>query len=335
MTPPPDARPAGVLDRASRIADDVLFPTAIATDRSTIVPRAHLDVLANAGLYGAAGPIEHHGLDLPYDQMTSLVELLAGGCLTTAFVWLQHHGLVRAVTTAADRHLRARWLTPLCRGDVRAGVVFAGLIPGPPRLRALPAADGWELDGTADWVTGWGRVDVLHVMARGPGDTLVSLIVDAADQAGLTVERRDLVAADASSTVTLTFARVAVAVERCISSVPFDPTAHAAGAVLRLNGSLALGVAGRACRLLGPGPLDDELAACRHRLDHAVDDEMADARAAASALAVRATATLIVETGSRAVRADDHAQRLAREALLLLVFGTRPAIKASLLRRLG
>ena len=94
MTPPPDARPAGVLARASRIADDVLFPTTIATDRSTIVPRAHLDVLANAGLYGAAGPIEHHGLDLPYDQMASLVELLAGGCLTTAFVWLQHHGLV-------------------------------------------------------------------------------------------------------------------------------------------------------------------------------------------------------------------------------------------------
>lgn len=335
MTPSPDARPAGVLDRASRIADDVLFPTAIATDRSTIVPRTHLDVLADAGLYGAAGPTEHDGLDLPYDQMTSLVELLAGGCLTTAFVWLQHHGLVRAVTTAADRRLRARWLPPLCRGDVRAGVVFAGLIPGPPRLRALPAADGWELDGTADWVTGWDRVDVLHVMARGPGDTLVSLIVDAADQAGLTVERRDLVAADASSTVTLTFARVAVAAERCVSSVPFDPTAHTAGAVLRLNGSLALGVAGRACRLLGPGPLDDELAECRHRLDHAVDNEMADARSAASALAVRATATLIVETGSRAVRADDHAQRLAREALLLLVFGTRPAIKASLLRRLG
>ena len=62
---------------------------------------------------------------------------------------------------------------------------------------------------------------------------------------------------------------------------------------------------------------------------------MADARAAVSALAVRATATLIVGTGSRGVRADDHAQRLAREALLLLVFGTRPAIKASLLRRLG
>jgi len=86
-------------------------------------------------------------------------------------------------------------------------------------------------------------------MARGPGDTLVSLIVDAADQAGLTVERRDLVATDASSTVTLTFARVGLAAERCVSSVPFDPTAHAAGAVLRLNGSLALGLAAASARL--------------------------------------------------------------------------------------
>jgi hypothetical protein len=32
---------------------------------------------------------------------------------------------------------------------------------------------------------------------------------------------------------------------------------------------------------------------------------------------------------------DQHAQRLAREALFLLVFGSRPGIKSALLRRLG
>jgi hypothetical protein len=107
---------------------------------------------------------------------------------------------------------------------------------------------------------------------------------------------------------------------------------------LRINGSLALGVAGRCCRLLGPGPLDDELAACRARLDDAITGDteaMAEARAAAAVLAVRATAALAVRDGSRSIMADTHPPRLAREALFLLVFGSRPLIKSALLRQLG
>ena len=42
----------------------------------------------------------------------------------------------------------------------------------------------------------------------------------------------------------------------------------------------------------------------------------------------------MVDAGSRAVLPDHHAQRLVREAAFLLVFGSRPAIRAALLRRL-
>ena len=107
---------------------------------------------------------------------------------------------------------------------------------------------------------------------------------------------------------------------------------------LRINGSLALGLVLRCTRLLGPGPLDGELAACREQLDEALaagPDAMAQARAAASELAVRAAAALAVQQGSRSVTADQHVQRLIREAMFLLVFATRPGIKSALLRRLG
>jgi hypothetical protein len=96
-------------------------------------------------------------------------------------------------------------------------------------------------------------------------------------------------------------------------------------------------VARRCCRLLGPGPLDDELSARRAELDAAVSGDtkaMAQARAAASELAVRAAAALAVREGSRSVTSDSHAQRLAREALFLLVFGSRPPIKDALQRLL-
>ena len=123
-----------------------------------------------------------------------------------------------------------------------------------------------------------------------------------------------------------------------MSQEPFDPVASLRPDRLRINGSLALGVAGRCGRLLGPGPLDDEVDACRVRLNDALGadfEAMAEARAAASELAVRASAALAVRDGSKSIMTGQHAQRLAREALFLLVFGSRPAIKNALLRRLG
>ena len=328
-----------VLAAARGLADDLLFPDAMRVDGLDVLPVAHLDALAALGLYGAPGPVQAGGLGLDLAATCAVVEELAGGCLTTTFVWLQHRGLV--MTLAAEgtpAALRDRWLGPACRGEVRGGIALTGLIPGPPQLRARPAGGGWRLDGEAPWVTGWGLIDLLLVLARGPGDSIVSLILDAAACPGLTVTRQRLSAVNASVTVRLGFDDVAVPGERFAGQGPFDPAESLRPDRMRINGSLALGLAGRCARLLGPGPLNEEVDTCRKRLDAAVAADaaaMAEARAAASELAVRATAALAVGDGSRAVAVDQHAQRLAREALFLLVFGSRPGIKSALLRRFG
>ena len=62
---------------------------------------------------------------------------------------------------------------------------------------------------------------------------------------------------------------------------------------------------------------------------------MPDARAQASALALQAATTLVVTGGGRSITMDHHAQRLAREALFLLVFGQTGSIRAAQLDRLG
>ena len=328
-----------VLAAARGLADDLLFPDAMRVDGLDVLPVAHLDALAALGLYGAPAPVQAGGLGLDLAATCAVVEELACGCLTTTFVWLQHRGLV--MTLAAEgtpAALRDRWLGLACRGEVRGGIALTGLIPGPPLLRVRPAAGGWRLDGEAPWVTGWGLIDLLLVEARGPGDSVVSLILDAAACPGLTVTRQRLSAVNASVTVRLGFDDVVVPAERLAGQGPFHPEEGLRPDRMRINGSLALGLAGRCTRLLGPGPLDDEIVACRKRLDEAVlagAAAMAEARAAASELAVRATAALAVRDGSRAVAVDKHAQRLAREALFLLVFGSRPGIKSALLRRFG
>jgi alkylation response protein AidB-like acyl-CoA dehydrogenase len=328
-----------VLATARQLADDLLFPDAMRVDGLDVLPVAHLDALAAAGLYGAPVPAAAGGLGLDLAATCAVTEELAGGCLATTFVWLQHRSMV--MTLAAEGTpavVRDRWLGPACRGEARGGIALTGLMPGPPRLRARPDGEGWRVYGEAPWVTGWGLTDLLLVVARGPDDSVVSLLLDAAAQPGLTVTRERPAAVNASVTVRLGFDGVLVPGERRTSQVPFDPAESTRPDRLRLNGSLALGLARRCTRLLGPGPLDDEVAACRQRLDDAVGgapDAMAQARAAASELAVRTAAALAVQQGSRSVTVDQHVQRLAREAMFLLVFGTRPGIKSALLRRLG
>lgn len=323
-----------VVERAREIAEEVLFPAAPRTDAADLVPADNLDALAAAGLYGMAVPASFGGLDLDLATQYRVVETLASGCLTTTFVWLQHRNPTRALATTANAGLRDAWLAPLAAGERRAGIALAGNRPGPPLLRAARAGGAPVLTGDAPWVSGWGLVDVLLVTAR-DGDVVVSVLIDAVGSDDLRVERLRLVGANASGTVTLRFDGHAVPAERIVAEEPHASVLERDATGLRMNGSLALGLIDRCCRLLGPGPLDDELAAVRRELDEATTERLPEARAAACELALRASAALTVARGSRAILATEHAERLAREALFLSVFGSRPPIKASLLRRLG
>ena len=324
-----------IVERAERIADEVLFPSALQTDAADLLPVANLDVLAREGFYGMAGPAEAGGLELDLATAYRVVETLAAGCLTTTFVWLQSQNPVRAVTTSQTPGLRERWVGPLCRGELRAGIALAGNRPGPPILNATHPADGdLALDGEAPWVSGWGRIDVMLVTAR-DGDTVVSALVDAVESPTLRAEPLRLVGANASGTVTLRFSRHIVPTERIVGRESHADVLTRDPIGLRMNGSLPLGVIARCCMLMGPSPFDDELKAVRQALDEATPDGSPAARAAASELAIRAAAALTVAQGSRSILLDQHAQRLAREALFLLVFGSRPAIRAELQRNLA
>ena len=110
--------------RARRVADDVLFPVAAEVDRSGILPPELLDLLAAEGFYGVSadpgdGALVRGGLDVPgLAGVGPIVEALAGGCLSAAFVWIQHLGVVRGVSSADDPAVRDRWLSPLVSGRV-------------------------------------------------------------------------------------------------------------------------------------------------------------------------------------------------------------------------
>ena len=315
------------LEAARSLADEVLFPEANEVDGMPILPRARLDLLAEQGWYGLSAPSS--GLRL--EDAWPILEVFAGGCLTTTFVWMQHLGIPPACAFGPE-HLR-HWVEPLAKGERRGTVAFAGLLPR-PGLRARHDGGAWLLDGQAPWVSGWGLTDLIHVSARTPEDDVIWLLVDAAT-AGLHATPLRLLAVNASSTVTLRFEGVRVDPTRQTSRFPWAdwPARDAMG--LRTNGSLALGVAARCCQLIGSSPLDDELERCRLALDQGSPETMPTDRAAAAGLAIRAATALVAHQGSRSVVVANHAERLLREAAVLLVVGSRPSIRRALLANLG
>ena len=324
---------------ARRLADELLFPAAADVEAAGEVPRSHLDALAAEGLYGIAGPPDV-GLALEPRAAGAVVEALASGCLSTAFIWIQHHGSVRALVGSDDAPVRARWLRRLCRGDVRAGVAIAGIRPGIEPLRSTAVDGGWRLDGSVPWVTGWGRVDVVHTATVDASGDVRWLLVDAADAPTLRTTRQRLVAVDASSTVDVVLDGHVVPDDRVTRVTTYEEWSTADAAGLRPNGSLALGVVSRALRLAEEAGVDvsaeraeaDDL---RRQLYDVDDADVPSVRAGASELAWRSTGLLVTAHGARSVLAGQTANRLAREALFLQVFGSRAPIKAELLRRLA
>lgn len=320
--------PEALVASAQQIADEVLFPNALAADTAAGVPEEQLQHLADAGLYAMStycGPA----------TIVQVLEALASGCVTTAFVYAQHLGACAAAFTS-EGLVKDELAEDLASGQKRGGVAFAHILrPGPPMTVAEPVDGGWQITGTAPWVTGWGHIDVVHAAAR-HGDDIVWALTDAVESATLISTPINFAVVDATQTRELTYAGHFISDARVTRIDNYDEWRQRYKLGLRANGSLALGVASRCCQLLDDDAMAAQLGALRLKLDTiepADHLEMSQARAEASLFAVRAATALVIKTGGNAVMMTNHAQRLLREAMFTLVQGQNPDIKAEMLRR--
>jgi alkylation response protein AidB-like acyl-CoA dehydrogenase len=333
-----------LVDLAREIADEVLFPAALDVDSSGEIPDGHWRALAEAGLYGIAAPLELGGPGLEFADVVEILEIMAGGCLATAFTWVQHHGVLAALSASSNTALRDELLPELIAGRTKGGVAFAGAVPVPPRMRAQRVDGGWRLSGHAPFVSGWGVVDVLQVSAGDvdSGD-IVAGIITAEPAAGITgVTHQSLFVADATETVSLDVDGLVIPDERIVSRVTRVQFMAAQNFGSRLNGTLPIGLVLRCATLLDAGDrtaeakaLGADADAIRGRLDAGLGDSarLLEARADGAELAVRAAATVVVSDGGSALLRASSAQLLARYATFTLVAASRPELKQSLVQR--
>lgn len=304
---------------AQALADERLLADAPEVDAADSLPPSHLAALDATGLTGLAAS------DADVPTRFAVAEALAGGCLATAFVWQQHQGALAFVLRAAGPATAP--VPDLAAGRLRGGVAITALRGATP-LRLSP--DG-TLTGRVPWVTGWSLLDVLVVAALDEHDDVALLLLDRPTGPTASARPLHLTAARASTTVELTLAGHPVSDGRQLGTVPQDEWWARDAAGLGGNGALALGVAARAARLADSDQLIRAVDGARDRLLGAAVPDLPAARAACSALAIRAAAALAVLEGARGVIAGSHPERLVREAHFLSVFGSRPAIRAALL----
>jgi alkylation response protein AidB-like acyl-CoA dehydrogenase len=319
------------VDRAQAVADDVLFPAAQDVDQGLRPLGDGLRALADAGLFGLAGPVSHGGLDLGPIDTRRTIAAVGSGCGATFFVWVQHHGVVRTLRTSPNDALVEHFLAPMCSGDVLAGVAFAHLRrPGAPAIRAKRTSDGgWQLDGHAPWATSWGVADWFAVAAASDDGEVVWVRVPGHEVPGLVATPLALSVFARTGTVALTFERYQVAEADLISVADLDDWRRTDRRHAALGQPAVLGVAERAAGLLAERRdadavdaarrLGDELAARWSRDRELVGagesvESMSDHRAACLDLARRSTTALLASVGGAGMDLTHPAQRLAREA---------------------
>lgn len=329
------------VDEAKRMSARVLEPAAAHVDQTASIPGTHFGELAEHGFYGVA-----LGSDNPVQALSAVGEILVSGCLSTAFVWAQHHGTLLRLATSRNRALKERYLPGLQIGSIRAGVSGGGYAaPQRPLVQAHRTSGGYSIQGSAPFVTGWGLVDVLGVSAYDEtNDETVTFLAPASEDPGLSSMRLDLAAANASQTVALNFDGYRVDetdvmhVARRVRSRQ-EAMSMLDRAIVRINGSLALGLARRTLTALDTAghcnqAMANKFTAVRNSLDRAVSDTSVDihgARAQASRFAVDASIYYTAITGSRAVQRGELAERTAREANFSLVCATTAEIRAHVL----
>lgn len=335
-----------LVTRARRLADGLLAPQAGRVDREG-VPASHVEAVKRSGLLGVSAPVAYGGSAAPGAVARETAEILAGACCSTWFVQTQHHTPVLTLAKS-ELPVRERLLGPLSRGELMSGVAYAHLRAYPRiPVRVTRERGGRRFDGTVPWYTGWGLNDVMLLAGVTDANEALFAFTQAREQEGLRASApMRLAALTASRTVSLELDGLWLPEEAVALRAPYAEWA-AVDRPKPANASPAVfGVAEAALGLLDDdtsGPLRTRLDEVRRQAyalaDHPVPHEYLDERLAlrteAYEVLMAATTAAVVAGGGRSLSLTSTAQRLAREALFLLVQGQTAQSRQAHLRALA
>ena len=284
---------------------------------------------------------------------------LSAGCLTTTFVITQYTGAAKRIVGSDNEALRDELLPRLASGDVFATVGISHLTTSrrhlkTPILRANSNVAGYELNGSAPWVTGAPHAD--HVVV---GATLEDgrqiLVCVPADLPGIRIPPAvRLIGVNASQTGPVEFERCVVPEKFLVAGPVHEVMKSGVGAgtggvqtstlavgLARAAAGFLLGEAANRPDLHGPASaLLEEIELSENQLIRtASGDEpctLEDLRTRVNSLALRSSQAALAAAKGTGYVVGHPAGRWCREALFFLVWSCpQPVMNANLCELAG
>lgn len=156
-------------DVLERIVKERIAPRAAETDESAAFVHEQLATLAEAGMLGANLPEEHGGSGVSASALLRAVEIVAGGCGSTASALTAHYLATDSILIGGTDTQKAEWLPKAATGHMLGAFALteptAGSDPADMRTRAVRSGDGWHLKGNKCFISNGGVADFIVVFA--------------------------------------------------------------------------------------------------------------------------------------------------------------------------
>jgi alkylation response protein AidB-like acyl-CoA dehydrogenase len=305
-------------------------------------PEQDLAELASVGALSWAVPGEFGGQGLWALEISLRYERIAARSIATALVLSQRDSAVGLLEGANDTALRRRLLADAGAGCGWLTIGIAQLTTsrqgGAPALAAVAVDGGYRLRGVIPWSTGARQSDFIIAGAAVDGTSDQILFALPGDLPGIVIgQPLNLVALAASQTTVIRCEDALLPADHVLAGPMARVLSAARRSVPLPQAFLALGLCRGALDLIGQhdsararGLVESfggELEAARKEVigicqgvDPAAAERMPAVRAICNELALRITHAAVSIYKGSALLANHPAQRLAREALFLLVW---------------
>jgi len=343
-----------LLERTERVLRAEVAPKAEAMDLEPTALAEGLAVLGREGLLALKRPEEFGGPALSDPDIRRFQQIVARVSGALAFLQTQHQGVSGMLAGSPNRALAEEYLPHTHDGSKLIGVGFSQLRrPGPPVVRALKVAGGYEIEGRVPWVTGFGFFHEFVVGASLPDGQAVFGLVPLREAPGVRpTEPMRLAAMMAAGTVAVDLEGFFLPDERVIAVREVGWISNSDAINVAQQGTFAMGCAQAGIDVLATNAERRKLGfaeEARSRLQAELDamvieaeqwageasvenvSERLDLRARMIDLMVRCAHAAVVSSSGMANSLDHPAQRIFREAMVFSVSAqTGPIMEATL-----
>lgn len=158
-----------IVDIARQITDERIIPNRAELDEKHEFPRAILNDMAQADLFGVPIPEEYGGFGGGCFDIVLAVEQLGRGCIGVGTAFAANFLGVYPIIISGSEEMKQKYLPDVATGkkfgafgltEANAGSDASGI-----QTTAVLDGDEWVLNGTKQWITNGGEAQIYSVVA--------------------------------------------------------------------------------------------------------------------------------------------------------------------------